>query len=103
MDSILLRGLVTGRSHANGPVDPLGNPVEHSHDRDVTLTVAVYTTHAHPSELRLWFGELARGVFEIGDEVTVSVTTKAPAVEGSRDPIAPPPDDDSTGDGEPAP
>lgn len=73
MQSLTLSGAITGRSHANGPVDVLGNPVEHTHDRNVTLTVSVYPPGGHASTLVVWLDSLERGSLEIGDAVTVTV------------------------------
>lgn len=82
MAELTLTGTVTGRSHANGPVDQLGNPIAHSHDSNVILTVTVYPPGSHHSTLVVWLESLERGTLEIGDPVTVTIASaKSTAME----------------------
>jgi hypothetical protein len=85
MQSLVLNGAITGRSRKNGPVDPLGNPVEHSHDKDVTLTVTIYPPGGYATVMAVHFESLERGTLEIGDPVTVAIA----AVQSLSEPAAP--------------
>lgn len=75
MQPLTLSGTITGRSHANGPIDQLGNTIAHTHDQNVTLTVTVYPPGGHSSTLMVWLDSLERGSLEIGDAVTVTVAS----------------------------
>jgi len=80
--SITMRGWITGRSHRNGPVDVLGNPVDHDEDVDVKLAVTIYPTGAPASIFVVGMESLQRGTLEIGDEITVTI---APVVTAQVD------------------
>jgi|SRR5579859_1953650 len=80
--SITMRGWITGRAHRNGPVDVLGNPVDHEFDQDVRLAVTIYPPGAPASIFVVGMESLQRGTLEIGDEITVTI---APVVTAQMD------------------